>query len=93
MRRNHPELWPGERQGIKKELEEKPLEAVEDPKEDGEREKKAVTKLVIENLPGDTVEELLRYIYTDNSNNVDLFSQTLLAASDIYQVGIISSCC
>jgi len=52
-----------------------------------EREKKAaVKKLVIENLPGDTVEELLRYIYTDNSNNVDLFSQKLLAASDIYQL-------
>ena len=83
-----PKVVVGERQGIKKELEEKPLEAVEDPKEDGEREKKAVTKLVIENLPGDTVEELLRYIYTDNSNNVDLFSQTLLAASDIYQVGL-----
>jgi len=81
-----PKVVEGERQGIKKELEEKPLEAVEDPKEDGEREKKAVTKLVIENLPGDTVEELLRYIYTDNSNNVDLFSQTLLAASDIYQL-------
>ena len=69
------------------EVEEKAVEAVTDPKEKGEREKKAaVKKLVIENLPGDTVEELLRYIYTDNSNNVDLFSQTLLAASDIYQV-------
>ena len=68
------------------EVEEKAVEAITDPKEKGEREKKAVKKLVIENLPGDTVEELLRYIYTDNSNNVDLFSQTLLAASDIYQV-------
>merc|ERR1711988_471655 len=51
-----------------------------------EKTEAAVKKLVIENLPGDTVEELLRYIYTDNSNNVDLFSQTLLAASDIYQL-------
>merc|ERR1711974_109065 len=68
------------------EAQEKTVEAVTDPKDKGEREKKAVKKLVIESLPGDTVEELLRYIYTDNSNNVDLFSQTLLAASDIYQV-------
>ena len=68
------------------EAQEKAVEVVTDPKDKGEREKKAVKKLVIENLPGDTVEELLRYIYTDNSNNVDLFSQTLLAASDIYQV-------
>jgi len=68
------------------EAEDKAVEAITDPKEKGEREKKAVKKLVIENLPGDTVEELLRYIYTDNSNNVDLFSQTLLAASDIYQL-------
>ena len=66
--------------------EEKAVKEVEDSKEKGEKTKAAVKKLVIENLPGDTVEELLRYIYTDNSNNVDLFSQTLLAASDIYQV-------
>ena len=72
---------------------EKAVKEVEDSQEKGEKAKAAVKKLVIENLPGDTVEELLRYIYTDNSNNVDLFSQTLLAASDIYQVGIISSCC
>ena len=70
------------------EEEEEAVKAVTDSKEEkGEKEKeKVVKKLVIENLPGDTVEELLRYIYTDNSNNVDLFSQTLLAASDIYQV-------
>ena len=66
--------------------EEKAVKEVEDSQEKGEKAKAAVKKLVIENLPGDTVEELLRYIYTDNSNNVDLFSQTLLAASDIYQV-------
>ena len=65
---------------------EKAVKEVEDSQEKGEKTKAAVKKLVIENLPGDTVEELLRYIYTDNSNNVDLFSQTLLAASDIYQV-------
>ena len=68
------------------EEEEKAVKEVEDSQEKGEKAKAAVKKLVIENLPGDTVEELLRYIYTDNSNNVDLFSQTLLAASDIYQV-------
>ena len=68
------------------EEEEKAVKEVEDSQEKGEKTKAAVKKLVIENLPGDTVEELLRYIYTDNSNNVDLFSQTLLAASDIYQV-------
>ena len=68
------------------EEEEKAVKEVEDSQEKGEKAKAAVKKLVIENLPGDTVEELPRYIYTDNSNNVDLFSQTLLAASDIYQV-------
>ena len=68
------------------EEKEKAVKEVEDSQEKGEKTKAAVKKLVIENLPGDTVEELLRYIYTDNSNNVDLFSQTLLAASDIYQV-------
>ena len=67
-------------------VKEKAVKEVEDSQEKGEKAKAAVKKLVIENLPGDTVEELLRYIYTDNSNNVDLFSQTLLAASDIYQV-------
>ena len=67
-------------------VKEKVVKEVEDSQEKGEKAKAAVKKLVIENLPGDTVEELLRYIYTDNSNNVDLFSQTLLAASDIYQV-------
>merc|ERR1719381_389295 len=46
------------------EAQEKAVEAVTDSKDKGEREKKAVKKLVIENLPGDTVEELLRYIYT-----------------------------
>merc|ERR1719505_62743 len=67
-------------------VKEKAVKEVEDSQEKGEKAKAAVKKLVIENLPGDTVEELLRYIYTDNSNNVDLFSQTLLAASDIYQL-------
>ena len=67
-------------------VKEKAVKKVKDSQEKGEKAKAAVKKLVIENLPGDTVEELLRYIYTDNSNNVDLFSQTLLAASDIYQV-------
>ena len=43
-------------------------------------------KLVIDDLPGDTVEELLKYIYTDSSHNVEAFSQTLLAASDKYKV-------
>jgi|688.fasta_scaffold361688_1 hypothetical protein len=33
---------------------------------------------------------LFRYIYTDSSNNVELFSQTLLAASDLYKVNITS---
>ena len=71
------------------EEKEKAVKEVEDSQEKGEKAKAAVKKLVIENLPGDTVEELLRYIYTDNSNNVDLFSQTLLAASDIYQVLLV----
>jgi len=54
---------------------------------------KTMKKLVITDLPSDTVEELLRYIYTDSSNNVDLFSQTLLAASDRYQLpGLKKQC-
>ena len=80
------ESAPKERSPEEEEEEEKAVKEVEDSQEKGEKTKAAVKKLVIENLPGDTVEELLRYIYTDNSNNVDLFSQTLLAASDIYQV-------
>ena len=80
------ESVPKERSPEVEEEEEKAVKEVEDSQEKGEKAKAAVKKLVIENLPGDTVEELLRYIYTDNSNNVDLFSQTLLAASDIYQV-------
>jgi hypothetical protein len=58
----------------------------------GEETEKPIKKLVINDLSSDTVEELLRYIYTDSSNNVDLFSQTLLAASDIYQVGSAALC-
>ena len=41
---------------------------------------------MIADLPSETVEELLRYIYTDNSTNVDVYSQTLLAASEQYQL-------
>ena len=74
---------------VEVDVKEKAVKEVEDSQEKGEKAKAAVKKLVIENLPGDTVEELLRYIYTDNSNNVDLFSQTLLAASDIYQVLLV----
>lgn len=44
------------------------------------------SRLEIKDLPPDTLEVLLKYIYTDSSNNVDLFSQTLLAASDRYQL-------
>ena len=46
----------------------------------------SIQKLVINDLPSETVEELLRYIYTDKSSNVDAYSQTLLAASDRYQL-------
>jgi len=46
----------------------------------------AKRKIVIDDLPGDTVEELLKYIYTDSSHNVESFSQTLLAASDKYKL-------
>ena len=46
-------------------------------------------RLEIKDLPPDTLEVLLKYIYTDSSNNVDLFSQTLLAASDRYQVNSV----
>ena len=77
-----------EQERVDKNLNKRPTENLEEKlksKVDGERPLK---KLVISDLPSDTVEELLRYIYTDNSNNVDLFSQTLLAASDIYQVNL-----
>jgi len=47
---------------------------------------KSSPKLIINDLPADTVEELLRYIYTDNPSAVDEFSHTLLAASDQYQL-------
>jgi len=50
-------------------------------------------RLVIDDLPGDTVEELLKYIYTDNSHNVESFSQTLLAASERYKLpGLKQDC-
>ena len=48
--------------------------------------KESTQKLVITDLPSDTVEELLRYIYTDNSTHVDTYSLPLLAASDQYQL-------
>ena len=50
-------------------------------------------RLVIDDLPGDTVEQLLKYIYTDNSHNVESFSQTLLAASERYKVGLCLILC
>ena len=77
------ELLEGESTKVELEKETSKVKSAEEEK--GEREK-TMKKLVIPDLPSDTVEELLRYIYTDSSNNVDLFSQTLLAASDIYQV-------
>ena len=46
----------------------------------------SIQKLVITDLPSETVEELLRYIYTSNSTNVATYSQTLLAASEQYQL-------
>ena len=48
--------------------------------------KESTQKVVITDLPSDTVEELLRYIYTDNSTHMDTYSLTLLAASDQYQL-------
>eukprot|EP00092_Neocalanus_flemingeri_P028564 GFUD01031020.1.p1 GENE.GFUD01031020.1~~GFUD01031020.1.p1 ORF type:complete len:480 (-),score=149.04 GFUD01031020.1:137-1576(-) len=57
-----------------------------DPGTSSKERDRSMKKLVIPNLPSDTVEELLRYIYTDNSYNVDIFSQTLLMASDQYQL-------
>ena len=42
--------------------------------------------LIITDLPPKTVEQVLRYIYTDTVENIDLDPYKLLAASDMYQV-------
>ncbi|CAB4068134.1 SPOP [Lepeophtheirus salmonis] len=50
-------------------------------------------KLELKDFPSETFEELLRYIYTDSSANVDLFANTLLAASDKYQLPGLKTHC
>ena len=56
------------------------------PKASSKEKDRSMKKLLITDLPANTVEELLRYIYTDNCNNMDQLSRTLLAASDQYQL-------
>eukprot|EP00096_Caligus_rogercresseyi_P011269 TRINITY_DN4387_c0_g1_i1.p1 TRINITY_DN4387_c0_g1~~TRINITY_DN4387_c0_g1_i1.p1 ORF type:complete len:446 (-),score=162.99 TRINITY_DN4387_c0_g1_i1:532-1869(-) len=50
-------------------------------------------KIELKDFPSETFEELLRYIYTDSSANVDLFANTLLAASDKYQLPGLKTHC
>ena len=45
-----------------------------------------VEKLRITDVRPETLEELVDYIYTDNSACVDKMARTLLAASELYQV-------
>ena len=66
--------------------EEVPVDEVPSDDDQKSLRKDSIQKLVITDLPSETVEKLLHYIYTDNSENVDMFSQTLLAASDQYQL-------
>ena len=49
----------------------------------GPERKESVAKLVINDLPAETVEELLHYIYTDSHTSL---SSDLLAASEQYQL-------
>ena len=63
-----------------------PVDEVPSDQDQKSLRKESIQKLVITDLPSETVEKLLHYIYTDNSENVDMFSQTLLAASDQYQL-------
>jgi len=49
----------------------------------GAERKESVAKLVINDLPAETVEELLHYIYTDSHTSL---SSDLLAASEQYQL-------
>lgn len=50
-------------------------------------------KITIKDLRSDTLEELLTYIYTDCSVNVDLMANSLLAAADQYQLpGLKTNC-
>ena len=45
-------------------------------------------KLRITDVRPETLEELVDYIYTDNSACVDRMARTLLAASELYQVSL-----
>ena len=53
---------------------------------DDSNKNRLMKKLVITDIPPDTVEELLRYIYTDNISKLEVYSLSLLAASDQYQL-------
>lgn len=49
--------------------------------------------LELTDFPSETLEELLKYIYTDSSANVDLFANKLLEASDRYQLPGLKNHC
>jgi len=55
--------------------------------------KPKLNKLKIKDLQADTLEELLSYIYTDSSANVDACANSLLAAADLYQLPGLKSHC
>ena len=55
--------------------------------------KPKLNKLQIKDLQAETLEELLSYIYTDSSANVDVCTNALLAAADIYKLPGLKSHC
>ena len=52
-----------------------------------------MNRLKIKDLQPDTLEELLSYIYTDSSANVDACANSLLAAADLYKLPGLKSTC
>eukprot|EP00095_Tigriopus_kingsejongensis_P011238 maker-scaffold414_size178625-snap-gene-0.27 protein:Tk11238 transcript:maker-scaffold414_size178625-snap-gene-0.27-mRNA-1 annotation:"protein roadkill" len=50
-------------------------------------------KLEIKDIPADTLEQLLDYIYTDSSLNVDAKNNALLAAAQYYKLPGLKSLC
>lgn len=54
---------------------------------------KDMDKLEIKDLQAETLEELLTYIYTDSSVNVDVFANALLAAADSYMLPGLKTHC
>ena len=58
-----------------------------------QKENKDLEKLEIKDLKAETLEQVLSYIYTDSSSEVDLMANTLLAASERYKLHGLKSHC